>query len=214
MKVGILGSGIVGTTLANGFLKHGYNVKIGTGNLQKLNEWKKQADDNASTGSFADAASFGDIVVLAVKGSAAKQVVLSAGVENLKGKVIIDTTNPIADLPPSNGVLKFFTDLNESLMEKLQSAFPDISFVKAFNCVGNAFMVEPDFGTIKPTMFICGNDISSKKQVIGILELFGWEYEDLGSAESARAIEPLCILWCIPGFLENRWSHAFKLLKK
>ncbi|MBU1095313.1 MAG: NAD(P)-binding domain-containing protein [Bacteroidetes bacterium] len=214
MKVGILGSGIVGTTLANGFLKHGYNVKIGTGNLQKLNEWKKQAGDNASTGSFADAASFGDIVVLAVKGSAAKQVVLSAGVENLKGKVIIDTTNPIADLPPSNGVLKFFTDLNESLMEKLQSAFPDISFVKAFNCVGNAFMVEPDFGTIKPTMFICGNDIGSKKQVIGILELFGWEYEDLGSAESARAIEPLCILWCIPGFLENRWSHAFKLLKK
>jgi predicted dinucleotide-binding enzyme len=97
-------------------------------------------------------------------------------------------------------------------MEELQSAFPDANFVKAFNSVGNVFMVNPKFES-KPTMFICGNNAGAKKEVIHILDLFGWETADMGAAEAARAIEPLCILWCIPGFLENKWTHAFKLLK-
>jgi len=99
-------------------------------------------------------------------------------------------------------------------MEELQSAFPEANFVKAFNSIGSALMVNPNFGRIKPTMFICGNNAGAKSQAVEILDKFGFEVEDMGGAEAARAIEPLCILWCIPGFLRNQWSHAFKLLKK
>jgi len=214
MKVGILGSGIVGQTLGSGFIKYGHQVKIGTGNPKKLNDWLDKAGTNASAGSFADAASFGETIVLAVKGLSAKIVLEKAGSKNLVDKTIIDATNPIEEVPPVNGVLKFFTDRNYSLMEQLQNNYPESNFVKAFSCVGNALMVNPDFGGQKPTMFIAGNDDSAKNQVKKILDTFGWEIEDMGKAEAARAIEPLCILWCIPGFLENRWLHAFKLLKK
>lgn len=213
MKVGILGSGIVGQTLGTGFLKYGHQVKIGTGNSNKLNDWLKSAGSNASVGSFAEAASFGEIIVLAVKGTAALNVLEKAGSNYLAGKTIIDATNPIEEVPPVNGVLKFFTDLNSSLMEELQNKFSQANFVKAFSCVGNALMVDPDFGGQKPTMFIAGNDDDSKNVVKKILDTFGWEVEDMRKSEAARAIEPLCILWCIPGFLENRWMHAFKLLK-
>ncbi len=211
MKVGVLGSGVVGQVLANGFIAHGYEVMIGTRNKEKLSE---KVSKKAKIGSFSDAAAFGSIVVLAVKGTAANDVLDMAGADNLNGKTVIDSTNPIADAPPSNGVLKFFTSLDNSLMERLQNAFPNAHFVKAFNSIGNAFMVNPDFGGLKPTMFICGNDENAKKEVSKILELFGFEVDDMGKAEAARAIEPLCILWCIPGFLHNEWSHAFKLLKK
>lgn len=214
MKIGILGSGVVGQTLANGFIKHGHQIKIGTGNINKLNDWIKNSGNSDSVGSFAEAAKFGDIIVLAVKGTAAKIVLEKAGAENFKDKIIIDTTNPIADAAPVNGVLKFFTDLNFSLMEELQNIYTNANFVKAFSCAGNALMVNPDFGGTKPTMFIAGNNDDSKNIIKKILDTFGWEVEDMGKAEAARAIEPLCILWCIPGFLENRWMHAFKLLKK
>ena len=214
MKVGILGSGIVGQTLGSGFIKYGHQVKIGTSNPNKLNDWIKSSGTNASAGSFADAASFGEIIILAVKGTAAMNVLEKAGSKNLVIKTIIDATNPIEEVPPVNGVLKFFTDQNYSLMEQLQSNYPESNFVKAFSCVGNSSMVDPDFGGQKPTMFIAGNNDDSKNVVTKILDTFGWEVEDMGKAEAARAIEPLCILWCIPGFLQNRWTHAFKLLKK
>jgi predicted dinucleotide-binding enzyme len=110
-------------------------------------------------------------------------------------------------------VLQFFTGHDDSLMEQLQKLAPETNFVKAFNSVGNALMVNPQFES-KPTMFICGNNDKAKQEAAKILDLFGWEVEDMGKAEAARAIEPLCILWCIPGFRENRWTHAFKLLKK
>lgn len=126
---------------------------------------------------------------------------------------MIDSTNPIADKPPVNGVIQYFTSLEDSLMERLQKTAPDTNFVKAFNSVGNTFMIDPEF-EVKPTMFICGNNLSAKEEVTALLTKVGWEVEDMGNVESARAIEPLCILWCIPGFLGNRWNHAFKLLKK
>ncbi|MDZ7344824.1 MAG: NAD(P)-binding domain-containing protein [candidate division KSB1 bacterium] len=214
MKVGILGSGVVGQVLGSGFIKHGYEVMIGTRSPQKLSEWKVKAGKSGRIGSFAEAAAFGDLIVLAAKGITAKQTLELAGAENLKGKTIIDTTNPLAEAPPENGVLKFFTSLDNSLMEQLQAAFPEARFVKAFSSVGNAVMVNPDFGGIKPTMFICGNDANAKKEVGNILDQFGFEVEDMGGVQAARAIEPLCILWCMPGFLRNQWTHAFKLLKK
>jgi 8-hydroxy-5-deazaflavin:NADPH oxidoreductase len=213
-RVAVLGSGVVGETLANGLLKLGHEVRRGTREPDKLKAWKEQAGARASTGTFRDAAHFAEIVVLAVKGSAAEAVVDLAGPDELAGKVVLDTTNPIAAEPPTHGVLAYFTTMNESLMERLQKRAPKAHFVKAFSCVGSALMVNPDFGGSKPTMFICGNDEGAKAETRAILDQFGWETEDLGAVEAARAIEPLCILWCIPGFREQRWNHAFKLLKK
>jgi predicted dinucleotide-binding enzyme len=212
-NIGVIGSGDVGRVLANGFLKYGHRVMIGTRDASKLTQWKEQAGEKGQVGSFADAAAFGDIIVLAAKGTAAKAALELAGAANLAGKTIIDAANPIADAAPENGVLKFFTDLNNSLMEQLQAAFPGANFVKAFNSIGSPFMINPDFKGIKPTMFICGNNEEAKKEVAEIVELFGFDVEDMGSAAAARAIEPLCMLWCIPGLLKNEWAHAFKLLK-
>jgi predicted dinucleotide-binding enzyme len=126
----------------------------------------------------------------------------------------MDACNPIEDAPPENGVLRFFTDLSQSLMEQLQSQYPDANFVKAYNSVGNTCMINPQFAGGRPTMFICGNNEGAKKQVSQVNEQFGWETADMGKAEAARAIEPLCMLWCIPGFVRNEWTHAFKLLVK
>jgi hypothetical protein len=212
MKVGVLGSGDVARVLAAGFLKHGHEVMMGTRESAKLAEWGRQ-NPKGRVGTLADAARFCDLVVLAVKGSAALGALRAAGAVNMAGKVVIDATNPLADAPPENGVLKFFTDLDQSLMERLQKEFPALRLVKAFNSVGNARMVNPAYAAGKPTMFICGNDAAAKRVVAGILDQFGWETEDMGSVESARAIEPLCMLWCIPGFLRNQWTHAFKLLR-
>jgi 8-hydroxy-5-deazaflavin:NADPH oxidoreductase len=211
MKVGILGSGDVAKALAAGFLKHGHNIVMGTRDPAKLAGWLAQRHE-AGAGSPSEAAKFGEVVVLAVKGTAAREALRDAGAANLAGKPIIDATNPIADAPPTNGVLKYFTNLDESLMERLQREFAEARFVKAFNSVGNPLMVDPQLKGGKPTMFICGNDGVAKQIVRGILDQFGWETADMGKAEAARAIEPLCMLWCIPGFLRNEWSHAFKLL--
>jgi predicted dinucleotide-binding enzyme len=213
MKVGVLGSGPVGTVLADGFLKHGHEVMRGSRDPGKLASWRSGAGAKAGTGTFAEAARFGDVVVLAVKGGAAAEIVGELGVA-LDGKVVVDVTNPIADAPPVNGVIRFFTGPNESLLESLQSRAPRARFVKSFSCVGNTLMVNPQLPGGKPTMFICGNDRDAKRAVTEILDQFGWETEDLGAAEAARAIEPLCMLWCIPGFLKNDWLHALKLMRK
>jgi predicted dinucleotide-binding enzyme len=212
MKIGILGSGVVATTLGEGFLKHGYEVMLGSRSPEKLGEWSAK-NPKGQVSTFAETAEFGDVIVLAVKGTVASSALKLAGVENLVGKTVIDATNPIADTPPSNGVLSFFTDLNGSLMERLQNEFPDARFVKAFNSIGSPVMIDPQFAGGPPTMFICGNDEAAKAEVTEILDIFGWETADMGTAEAARALEPLCILWCIPGFLKNDWFHAFKLLK-
>jgi 8-hydroxy-5-deazaflavin:NADPH oxidoreductase len=211
MKVGILGSGVVAKTLGAGFIRHGHEVMLGTREPSKLADWSRET--GARVGSFADAASFGELLVLAVKGSVAEDVLRMAG-DGMAGKVVIDTTNPIAPNPPVNGVLSFFTTLEDSLMERLQAARPDARFVKAFNSVGNVRMVNPSFADGQPTMFICGNDETAKRVVVGVLEQFGWDVQDLGKVEAARAIEPLCILWCIPGFLHNEWTHAYKVLHR
>jgi predicted dinucleotide-binding enzyme len=214
-KIGILGSGIVGKTLAQGFLAHGYEAVIGTNNPDKLADWQAKIKFRAKVMSFEEAAKTADIIVLAVKGHAAEDVLKMAGISHLSHKTVIDCTNPIDEKnPPVNGVLHFYTNLNSSLMEQLQKFAPKANFVKAFNSVGSAFMVNPDFSGVAPSMFICGNNDDAKKEVKHILDQFGWEIEDMGKAEAARAIEPLCMLWCIPGMLHNQWSHAFKLLKK
>ena len=194
-KIGVLGSGAVGETLANGLLRHGYEVMRGSRDPAKLAAWKDAAGARAGTGTFAEAA-------------------VDACGTALDGKPVIDTCNALADAPPVNGVLQSFTGPNESLMERLQQRVPKAKFVKSFSCVGNSLMVDPDLGGVKPTMFLCGNDAGAKTEVQEILQKFGWEWEDLGGVEAARAIEPLAVLWCIPGFLRNDWSRAYKVLRK
>ena len=210
MNVGILGSGDVAKTLGAGFLKHGHTVMLGTRDAKKLADWQAK-HPGAKVGSFAEAAKFGEVLVLAVKGSAGLDVLKLAGQQALKGKVVMDTTNPIAG-PPVDGVLPYFTSVNESLMERFQKAYPDVHFVKAFSIVGNARMVNPKYAGGTPTMFICGDNAEAKQTVTRILQHFGWETLDFGGAAAARAIEPICILWCIPGFLHNEWTHALKML--
>ena len=211
MNVGILGSGEVAQALGRGFIAHGHAVMLGTRSRAKLAAWAT-ANPAGKVGSFADAARFGALVVLAVKGTVAAEVLNAAGADHVAGKCIIDTTNPIADAPPEHGVLRYFTTLDDSLMERLQRAFPSARFVKAFNSVGSSLMVDPKLAGGPPTMFICGNDPAAKADVVTILSQFGWESSDLGHAAAARAIEPLAMLWCIPGFLRNDWRHAFRML--
>lgn len=212
-KISILGSGTVGQTLAAGFIKNGYEVFMGTHNPNKTIEWQNDSLKGIKLESYEEAVKKSEIVVLSVKGTVAEDVVKII-VSYIGGKTIIDTTNPISDTPPVNGVLSYFTSLNDSLMEKLQKIAPDAHFVKSFSSSGASTMVNPDFGGIRPSMFICGNDQSAKKEVSSILEMFGWDSEDMGAVEAARSIEPLAILWCIPGFNKNDWYHAFKMLKK
>ncbi|HZV68532.1 MAG TPA: NAD(P)-binding domain-containing protein [Saprospiraceae bacterium] len=212
-KMGIIGSGQVGITLANGFHKHGYTVMIGTNDPEKHPSIQEKTNGKVSIGSFADVANFSDTLILAVKGTAAEEAIQIAGIDLLKDKIVLDATNPIAEAPPVNGVIPFFTSLDESLMERLQNLAPETKFVKCFSCVGNSLMIDPDFGGVKPTMFIAGNDDQAKQTTTQILTEIGWETEDMGKAEGARAIEPLCILWCIPGMLRSSWRHAFKLLR-
>jgi predicted dinucleotide-binding enzyme len=213
MKFGVIGSGVVAQTLAAGLLKHGHQVAIGTRDVEKLRAWAGD-HDGVHIESVPEAARFGDIIVLAVKGSAAKDAVRLATAELLQGKIVIDATNPVADMPPEQGVLKFFTSLDSSLMEALQAEIPAARFVKAFSSVGAQSFIDPFFPEGKPTMFICGDDDGAKHTVIDLLADFGWEAADMGGVIAARAIEPLCMLWCIPGFRSNEWTHAFKLLRK
>jgi len=213
MKIGIIGSGIVGRVLASAFLQEGHQVTLGTRDIEKTEviKWKSE-NPGGLVGDFT-AAAHADIIILATGGSVTESAIQLAGIDNFSGKLVIDATNPIANKPPVNGVLQFFTNINESFMERLQKKMPEARLVKAFNSVGNAYMYKPDFKGTQPTMFICGNDEAAKQTVTQLLADFGWETADMGLVESARAIEPLCMLWCIPGMRNNQWNHAFKLLK-
>ena len=215
MKIGVLGSGTVGQTLASGFLKHGHTVTLGTREPKEkaIQEWLAK-NPGASVGSFAEAARDGEVLVLAVLGRAVENVIKIAGAENFAGKPVIDTNNPIADAPPVQGVLQFTTGPNESLGEKIQALLPQAHIVKAFNSVGSVKMVNPHYEQGPPTMFLCGDNDAAKGKVPEIIRQFGWEPLDCGGIIASRALEPLCILWCIPGLLHNQWTHAFKLLTR
>ena len=209
-KIGVIGSAVVGQTLAKGFKQHGYEVRIASRTPAKLAEFS--AASGIAAGTFADVGGWADVAVVAVHGSAAEEAVRTAGEGNLRGKIVIDTNNPISEAPPIDGVIQYFTGPNDSLLERLQRAFPAVRFVKAFSSVGSARMVNPAFAGGRPTMFVCGNDADAKQFVSGVLDRFGWETADMGTAVAARAIEPLAQLWCIPGFRQNHWTHAFKVL--
>jgi 8-hydroxy-5-deazaflavin:NADPH oxidoreductase len=211
-RIGVLGSGAVGQTLARGLQRHGYEVRIASRTPERLADFSAAAV--VTSGTFGEVAAWAEGVVLTVLGTAAAEVLQLAGPANLQGKLVIDTTNPIAAGPPEDGVLRLFTSPNSSLMETLQELVPGAHFVKAFNSVGATRMVNPSYSSGTPTMFYCGNNAEAKAEAKRVIEQLGWDAADMGTAKAARAIEPLCQLWCIPGFREQSWTHAFSLLRR
>lgn len=209
MKIGILGSGDVARSLAAGFLNRGDAVMLGTREPEKLAQWVGE-HSKARTGSFAEAASFGEIVVLALLGSAVVSVVEQAGAPAFEGKVVIDATNPLRfdERGP-----QLYVGFDDSLGEQVQRALPNARVVKAFNTVGAPEMVRPSFEGGPPSMFLAGEDSSAKATVDEILRDFGWDVVDLGGIASARYLEPMCMAWVVYGIARNGWHHAFKMLR-
>lgn len=214
MKVGILGTGAVGKALAIGFTKLGNDVKIGSRdpNQEKVITMLREVGGSVSAGTFADAAMFGDIVVLATLWSGAENAIKHADHKNLEGKIVIDVTNP---LDFSGGAPKLSIGHTDSAGEQVQRWLPKSHVVKAFNIIGNAYMFMPSFKDGAPDMFICGNDEDSKRTVWGILHDFGWSsVVDIGGIESSRLLEPLAMLWILYGLRSKTWDHAFRLVHK
>jgi len=214
MRVGILGTGDVGRALGKGFIALGHEVKMGSRSAagEKAVAWAKENGAKASTGTFADAASFGEIVVLATLGVANESALRAAGTEALRGKVVIDATNPLdasGGMPPKLAVAG-----NDSGGERVQRLLPEAHVVKAFNTAGNAHMFRPSFPGGPPDMFVCGNDAEAKKKVAALLKDFGWGVVDVGGIESSRYLEAMCMVWVLHGAATNTWNHAFKLLRK
>jgi predicted dinucleotide-binding enzyme len=210
INVGVLGSGDVGKALARGFLGLGQKVKIGSRSPEKLADFVKEAGDGASAGTFEEATRFGDLLVLATLGQAAEEAIRLAGADNFRGKVLIDATNPLdfsGGMPP-----KLFVGHTDSLGERVQRAAPEAKVVKAFNTVGNAYFVNPQFPGGPPDMFIAGNDAEGKKIVSQICRDFGWGVIDLGGIEMSRHLEPMCIVWVVHCASTGKWNAAFKML--
>jgi predicted dinucleotide-binding enzyme len=213
MRIGILGTGDVGQALGDAFVALGHEVKMGSRSAknEKALAWTKHAGPKASEGTFRDAAAFGEIVVLATLGVANESALRAAGVETLRGKIVIDTTNP---LDFAGGIPKLAVGADDSGGERVQKLLPDSHVVKAFNTVGHAHMFRPTFPGGPPDMFLCGNDDGAKKKVAAIVRDFGWEVVDLGGIDSSRYLEAMCMTWVLYGIRTSSWNHAFKLLRK
>jgi predicted dinucleotide-binding enzyme len=214
MRIGVLGTGGVGRALGKGFVTLGHDVKMGSRSPtnEKAVAWAKEIGSKASVGTFGQAATFGEVIVLATLGVANDAVLRDAGPDTFRGKVVIDATNPLdlsGGVPPTLAVSG-----NDSGGERVQRLLPDAHVVKAFNTVGNAFMFRPSFPGGPPDMFICGNDQDAKVRVGRIVTEFGWGVVDAGGIESSRYLEAMCMVWVLSGIHSKNWNQAFKMLKK
>jgi 8-hydroxy-5-deazaflavin:NADPH oxidoreductase len=209
MKIGIIGSGNVGQVLASGFKAAGHDVTIGSRDGNKAAAFT--ATSGIREGTFSTVAAGSDIVVLAVQGIAAEDVVAGIAAQ-LAGKVVLDATNPISG-PPVDGVVPYFTAANDSLIQRLQKRVPAAKFVKCFNSVGAHLMIQPQLKGGMPSMFICGDDVEAKRTTTSLLEQLGWRAEDVGTSAIGHAVEALCQLWCAPGFSRGDWAHALAVLR-
>lgn len=214
MRVGILGSGPVGQTLGRGFAEHHHDVMLGsrTPDRPELQKWKQTAGGKVSLGTFADAARHGELVVICSLGTAALEVLDHARPANLRGKVLIDTTNALdlsKGMPPG-----LFTGPADSLGERIQKKLPQAKVVKCFNIVPNPVMTHPTISGDRPTMMIAGNDRAAKEQVTAVLREFGWSGAiDLGGIEEARWLEALVPLWVRVAVQLDNSNIAFKVLQ-
>lgn len=212
MRIGILGSGDVAKSLGRGFLKQGHEVTWGSREPGKLAPWVRESGKGASSGTFSETAKFGELVVLAVHGTKSVDTIQIAGVDNFKGKVVIDATNPLdmsGGVPP-----KLVGGLGTSGGELNQSALPGAFVVKAFNTVGHAHFYQPEFAAGPPDMFLCGENGNAKEQVSLICKDFGWNPIDVGGIGVSHYLEATAMIWIITAFTGGHWNQAFKLLRK
>lgn len=210
MKIGILGSGDVGKQLASGLVKINHDVMIGTRDVSKLGEWKKQ-NSKVKIGSFSDSAKFGEVIFICTLWSGTENALNIAGKNNFENKIVVDVTNPLdfSVKPP-----KLLSAPGKSAGEQVQKWLPKSKVVKAFNTIGNTIMVSPKREEGDPTFFICGND-ESKKEISEIAKKLGWkDVIDLGDISNAYLLEALAMTWIEYAFKNNSWGHALKLLKK
>ncbi|OGV97015.1 hypothetical protein A2W24_02550 [Microgenomates group bacterium RBG_16_45_19] len=212
MKIGILGSGVVGQTLASGFLANGHEVMIGTLEPDKLAEWLKK-NGEVKVGNFEETATFGDLVVLAVKGTVIESAIERARADSFDRKIIIDVTNPLV-FEKEGQLPHLSTGFPHSNGEKVQQLLPKAKVVKAFNIAGSAHFTNAKLQEGTADMFIAGNDSEAKKTVTEIASGWGWSVTDIGDITQAYLLESLAMLWIRYAFLNNHWTHAFKLLKK
>src|SRR3989344_1968986 len=213
MRIGILGSGEVGRHLAAGFLASGHQVKIGTRNPTKLAGWLQSAGNDASVGSFSEAAQFGELVALCTKWTGTENALSLAGKHHFAGKAVIDATNPLlfeSEGQPPTLALGY----PDSAGATIQKWLPESMVVKAFNMVPAHYMDKPLLQEGKPDLFIAGNDAAAKKTASGIAEAWGWAVTDIGGRDQAYLLEAIALLWIRYGFLNKHWTHAFKLLRK
>jgi predicted dinucleotide-binding enzyme len=212
MKVGILGSGAVGKSLARGFSALGHEVKIGSRTPEKLSDFVAEMAGRVSSGTFEEAARFGDLLALATLGEATTEAIRLSGDDSFDGKVVLDATNPLKSeegRPPGLSI-----GFDDSLGEQVQRQLPKARVVKCFNTAGNAHFYKPDFPGGPPDMFIAGNDADAKKIAGQVCQHFGWGVVDVGGIEGSRYLEPMCMTWVMHGILSGSWNHAFKMLKK
>jgi hypothetical protein len=214
MRIGIIGSGDVGRALGGGLATLGHDVMLGTREpaSDKARAWVAKVGGRAAAGTFAQAAEHAEVAILATLWAGTENALRLAGAGRLAGKVVIDATNPLDfahGVPP-----RLALGHTDSGGEQVQRWLPDARVVKAFNIVGNAHMVKPQFPGGPPDMFVCGNDAAAKTTVGEICGALGWPVHDLGGIEAARYLEPLAMVWIVHGFKTNAWNHAFKLLRK
>jgi predicted dinucleotide-binding enzyme len=212
VNVGVIGAGQVAQALGRGLVSRGHQAKLSSRTPEKLDDWVAEAGEAASAGSFAEAAQFGELLILATAWTGTQQAIEQAGAENFAGKVLIDVTNP---LDFSEGAPKLSIGHTDSAGEQVQRWLPDAKVVKAFNIVGNQFFVDPDLPGGPPDMFIAGDDADAKREVGELIESFGWPSAiDLGGLETSRYLEPLAMVWILYGFGAGSFDHAFKLLRR
>ena len=212
-RVGVIGSGVVGQTLAAGFASRGHDVMLGSRDPGKddIRAWLDRVGEGTTAGTFAETAEHGELLVLATLGVATLSAVALAGPEHFAGKVVIDATNPL-DFSRGSPPGLVWED-GRSLGESVQAAIPEAEVVKAFNIIGNPYFVDPRFADGKPTMLIAGDDEGAKATVGKVVEDFGWPPAiDVGGIEAARELEELCILWVRIGVARGAWDHGFALL--
>ena len=212
MRIGVLGTGMVGNTIGSKLIQLGHEVRMGSraaGN-EKAVAWAVQAGEDASEGTFAESAAFGEIVVNCTAGVASLDALAAAGEENLAGKLLIDVANPIdfsGGMPPTLSVCN-----EDSLGESIQRAFPGARVVKALNTVNCDVMVEPLSVPGEHVAFVCGDEAAAKDEAVALLGTFGWPPErvlDLGGISASRGLEMYLLFWL--GVYGALGTHRFNI---
>lgn len=214
MKIGIIGSGDVAQSLGKGLVGAGYEVMLGTRDSGKkeLEKWRKAVGKRGEVGTTTQAASFGDVAVLAVAWHATEDVLQQVRPQ-LAGKVVLDVTSPVIFHEDAAPELSVGHDMSGG--ELVQQSLPDSHVVKTLNFINHNHMSNPHYREGMPTMFLCGNNDSAKQQATTILQDVGWQdIIDLGEIEKSRLLEPLCLLWVEYGVARGTWDHAFSVLRK